>query len=894
MAKASSLAEDLTKELECAVCLEQYKEPKVLPCLHSFCKKCLEGLLTKQGLAWKINCPSCRISVEIPQGQVDSLQVNFFLNNLLSMVSLHSERSNVECDNCDSGDPAVNRCTICCHFLCEFCSAGHKRGRSTKTHRLMTLEEARVEGPIAVVRPSFCQEHEGETLKLFCETCDEAICRDCTIVKHRDHKYTFVKDAFAKEKDIVMETLSKTKTKVSALQNSLVTISEMKISSQYNVGQTVQDVIKCFNDLTASLNTRCVELINQVAELGKTKLKVLNVQHDELATALGIVQSSVEFTEKAFKNGSEIEILNMRKQMSTRLQELNAAEWQLEPCADDVVKFKGNDQLKQDIATFGAITDVVTHAGASTITMGHGSEGVMYNTLCGQPIEFTIIAKGRNGQKRTEGGDLFVAGCTCGDDKETAVLNVRDCGDGTYTFLYTPRQEGWFELHVYVMGQAVQGSPFTWFVEKWNLMKSSSGNSEGQIQLYEGKLVAQYISISTLGNSQPNAAVHSVKFKSSLSGGVRLTSLRPVVRKSVESDVFGQSTSSSVFVDPPFGKSASSSCYLPSHGQSQFNRPAANSFDVPLKPPVLGQSASSAVGPGKQSMFGQSVRSSVDPPLVQPTSVGQGLFTPPQQPLLGQPTFIGQSASSAVGTGQQPLFGQSVRSSVDPPQVQPTSVSQGLFTPPQQPLLGQPTFIGQSASSAVGTGQQPLFGQSVRSSVDPPQVRPTSVSQGLVSPPQLTLFGQTTIAAGQSASSPGVLPLGTTSQLHNLDRQLYVVGSASFNAGKHLWKAKLLGNTSDGFSFGIINTGALAKANWWVWNSKFHEFPSSSNQLQYRSMITDCASNDIIEMYLDCDAGTLMIYSQRTEESDIWHGVRGGVCPVFHMTTNGDQVSLLL
>ncbi len=65
MAKASSLAKNLAKELECAVCLEQYKEPKVLPCLHSFCKKCLEGLLTKQGLVWKLNCPSCRASVEV-------------------------------------------------------------------------------------------------------------------------------------------------------------------------------------------------------------------------------------------------------------------------------------------------------------------------------------------------------------------------------------------------------------------------------------------------------------------------------------------------------------------------------------------------------------------------------------------------------------------------------------------------------------------------------------------------------------------------------------------------------------------------------------------------------------------------------------------------------------
>ena len=65
MAKASTLAENLEKELECAVCLEQFKDPKVLPCLHSFCKICLEGLVGRKGSVWELNCPSCRISVEV-------------------------------------------------------------------------------------------------------------------------------------------------------------------------------------------------------------------------------------------------------------------------------------------------------------------------------------------------------------------------------------------------------------------------------------------------------------------------------------------------------------------------------------------------------------------------------------------------------------------------------------------------------------------------------------------------------------------------------------------------------------------------------------------------------------------------------------------------------------
>ncbi|KAJ7392737.1 hypothetical protein OS493_010391 [Desmophyllum pertusum] len=463
MAKSFILADNLAKELECAVCLEQYKEPKVLPCLHSFCKTCLAGLLNKQGKVWRINCPACRISVEIPQGKVDSLPANFFLNNLQSMIALHgdSDRSNLECDNCDSGDPPVNRCTTCCHFLCNFCTAGHKRGRNTKTHRLLSLEEAKEEGPIAVARPTFCKEHEGEMLKLFCETCDEAICRDCTIVKHR---------CFFEGQGKCVEILSETKTKASTLKEALDGVSEMKRNVQSHAEQTVQEVINCFQELTTHLNTRREELIHDIEVIKKSELKSLEIQQEELETALGSVKSSVEFTERALENGSEVEILNMRKQMSCRLQELNSAEWKLEPCADDAMKFKADKQLKQEVATFGVITNAATHAGASTVTMGHGSEGVMYNTLCGQSVEFTIIAKEQNGRKRADGGDIFeVEICT---EAAEIVFNdsSKDCGNGTYNFCFTPYCRNMqYKLSVKLNGCHVNGSPFTWFNEIWKL-----------------------------------------------------------------------------------------------------------------------------------------------------------------------------------------------------------------------------------------------------------------------------------------------------------------------------------------------------------------------------------------------------------------------------------------
>ena len=41
---SSTALKELDEQLTCNVCLDQYTNPKTLPCLHSFCLKCIEKL----------------------------------------------------------------------------------------------------------------------------------------------------------------------------------------------------------------------------------------------------------------------------------------------------------------------------------------------------------------------------------------------------------------------------------------------------------------------------------------------------------------------------------------------------------------------------------------------------------------------------------------------------------------------------------------------------------------------------------------------------------------------------------------------------------------------------------------------------------------------------------
>ncbi|KAK2712359.1 E3 ubiquitin-protein ligase SH3RF1-like isoform X2 [Artemia franciscana] len=64
--------------LECSVCLERLDiKNKVLPCQHTFCKKCLEEILTTHK---ELRCPECRILINV---RIDDLPPNVLLVRIL-------------------------------------------------------------------------------------------------------------------------------------------------------------------------------------------------------------------------------------------------------------------------------------------------------------------------------------------------------------------------------------------------------------------------------------------------------------------------------------------------------------------------------------------------------------------------------------------------------------------------------------------------------------------------------------------------------------------------------------------------------------------------------------------------------------------------------------------
>ena len=95
-----------TVNLTCPICYQLFKNPKYLPCHHSYCEQCLEKMQVQS----KIICPECRKEAIVPAGGVNDLPNNFFINRMVDELVLKRKvegEEEVKCDECDEDEPVA-------------------------------------------------------------------------------------------------------------------------------------------------------------------------------------------------------------------------------------------------------------------------------------------------------------------------------------------------------------------------------------------------------------------------------------------------------------------------------------------------------------------------------------------------------------------------------------------------------------------------------------------------------------------------------------------------------------------------------------------------------------------------------------------------------------------
>src|SRR6218665_2036841 len=117
-------AKQFGETTECSICMSVFNDPRMLPCIHTFCFECLKHTAEagQKNPGDRMNCPLCRRDFIIPADGMNGLQKNFFMEKFLEFkTKLQSVSAIVICDMCnvrnegETGDmpKATMRCFEC-------------------------------------------------------------------------------------------------------------------------------------------------------------------------------------------------------------------------------------------------------------------------------------------------------------------------------------------------------------------------------------------------------------------------------------------------------------------------------------------------------------------------------------------------------------------------------------------------------------------------------------------------------------------------------------------------------------------------------------------------------------------------------------------------------------
>ena len=340
--------EDLSKHLNCGICKRLIRSPKLLPCLHSFCQACVENLAKRLNPNETLVCPVCQTDAKISRDEVNTLPINFFLDNMLDIALINSsDHEPVPCSSCDAGNPATSRCVDCGEFLCERCYGVHKRIRQTKDHRILTISEL-LESNTGedLHRPAFCAIHRSEQLKYYCETCNEAVCRDCVLIEHRQHKYNYIKDCkkIQKQRAALENLYEQCAGNVTLLEKSIREIQGISdtlhgrlISVKAEIRETALQQIKVIKE-------RERELLIKVERIHSAKSVILRRQKEQLENDFTRFRTGCDFSEQVLRYANEVELLSLRAHITNRLTELNETELECKPQENAELKYEVNSK----------------------------------------------------------------------------------------------------------------------------------------------------------------------------------------------------------------------------------------------------------------------------------------------------------------------------------------------------------------------------------------------------------------------------------------------------------------------------------------------------------------------------------------------------------------------
>ena len=444
----------------------KYTDPKQLPCLHSFCLHCLNGIQRTSSRRDKIPCPECRQEFNVPDnGNLNALPTNFRINSLLDLLAIKEcSTTGVKCGNCDERTKQSYYCFQCYALWCEECIGLHNRMKANKDHYALALEDFQDQDFENILkRPEFCAipGHEKKEIEFFCKICEVAICNACALTDHDGHGKILLELAANERKLKVMSAIEsqrkRAQTKRSKSSKLDKTLSEVKEQAA-RVKRNVQEYA---DSIHAAIEAKKLEIFDDVERRTKASLQEIGKQKEDFEEQARRHESEIEDTETLLKRSTSAQLMQPNEQIDKILKEENYQEDRSDrhDCPFQEFDFVKNQKLFDLLSAeqIGSLKDYLTQ----TRPQKSSAEGKKINeATVGLESQLVVTTRNKECQPRYDNDRVTLEISNRQGDNCAAEVQVQDNQDGTYTNKYFAKETGTCSASVKVNGEHIRGSPF--------------------------------------------------------------------------------------------------------------------------------------------------------------------------------------------------------------------------------------------------------------------------------------------------------------------------------------------------------------------------------------------------------------------------------------------------
>ena len=473
---------NLREEASCPVCQDILRDPRYLPCLHSFCLNCLINWHRASGGQVDLRCPKCQGRCRVPaSGDLKDLPTSFFLSGFIDALAIkESDKTQVTCGNCDKKSSKTSYCFECCKFYCDECLIGHNIIRSYKDHRVLAVKDFQEKDyEVVVKRPVFCSRkgHEKEELKFFCKICPEnSVCQTCVILDHAGHKVTLIQEE-AEAQKIELAGLTQTPKKTLKAKMKMVTqIDEEYAQLVQQSEDKLRDVDVFVDNLMRRLQEERQNIKAAVENETKKSLESLTTKKTAIQQEIKKIELALEKAEKLLTQSTDAEVVQLKKPLQNILKRVEVEPVERDPESLFELVFVENNKILEAITCGGiGLLKFPTDAKES-VAEGKGlCEGSV-----GREAQFNLTTRNGAAEQCYNKNDNVTVDLRDERGKECiTTFLVNDNKDGTYKISYCPTFEGKFNLSVKVNGQHIRGSPFCFVIKSFNVKPVLSFGKHG-------------------------------------------------------------------------------------------------------------------------------------------------------------------------------------------------------------------------------------------------------------------------------------------------------------------------------------------------------------------------------------------------------------------------------